>query len=239
MNYILRDRKTEVLKKDDFDRLIHNLDLYYMYEEYVNECNKLSKKVVELNNKLENNENELIAYNDNRNRLLLENQFIELYRSLNKDLKKSMKTKEELERVVDKFHTIDNCKDRNQREQLISELNTEQSYIKYKNDIMKAYEYNNIYIENVNKKIEELRDNFNVDEEDNIKSNKEVVGEFKKKIHSLDGKVDRAKDSIENNKDKIQGLIDELNKFLQLNNYEDVNVYTEYLQNLNFVIKTY
>ena len=214
MNYILRDRKTEVLKKDDFDRLIHNLDLYYMYEEYVNECNKLSKKVVELNNKLENNENELIAYNDNRNRLLLENQFIELYRSLNKDLKKSMKTKEELERVVDKFHTIDNCKDRNQREQLISELNTEQSYIKYKNDIMKAYEYNNIYIENVNKKIEELRDNFNVDEEDNIKSNKEVVGEFKKKIHSLDGKVDRAKDSIENNKDKIQGLIDELNKFL-------------------------
>ena len=239
MNYILRDRKTEVLKKDDFDKLIHNLDLYYMYEEYVNECNKLSKKVVELNNKLENNENELIAYNDNRNRLLLENQFIELYRSLNKDLKKSMKTKEELERVVDKFHTIDNCKDRNQREQLISELNTEQSYIKYKNDIMKAYEYNNIYIENVNKKIEELRDNFNVDEEDNIKSNKEVVGEFKKKIHSLDGKVDRAKDSIENNKDKIQGLIDELNKFLQLNNYEDVNVYTEYLQNLNFVIKTY
>ena len=239
MNYILRDRKTEVLKKDDFDRLIHNLDLYYMYEEYVNECNKLSKKVVELNNKLENNENELIAYNDNRNRLLLENQFIELYRSLNKDLKKSMKTKEELERVVDKFHTIDNCKDRNQREQLISELNTEQSYIKYKNDIMKAYEYNNIYIENVNKKIEELKDNFNVDEEDNIKSNKEVVGEFKKKIHSLDGKVDRAKDSIENNKDKIQGLIDELNKFLQLNNYEDVNVYTEYLQNLNFVIKTY
>lgn len=239
MNYILRDRKTEVLKKDDFDRLIHNLDLYYMYEEYVNECNKLSKKVVELNNKLENNENELIAYNDNRNRLLLENQFIELYRSLNKDLKKSMKTKEELERVVDKFHTIDNCKDRNQREQLISELNTEQSYIKYKNDIMKAYEYNNIYIENVNKKIEELRDNFNVDEEDNIKSNKEVVGEFKKKIHSLDGKVDRAKDSIENNKDKIQGLIDELNKFLQLNNYEDVNVYTEYLQNLNFIIKTY
>lgn len=239
MNYILRDRKTEVLKKEDFDRLIHNLDLYYMYEEYVNECNKLSKKVVELNNKLENNENELIAYNDNRNRLLLENQFIELYRSLNKDLKKSMKTKEELERVVDKFHTIDNCKDRNQREQLISELNTEQSYIKYKNDIMKAYEYNNIYIENVNKKIEELRDNFNVDEEDNIKSNKEVVGEFKKKIHSLDGKVDRAKDSIENNKDKIQGLIDELNKFLQLNNYEDVNVYTEYLQNLNFVIKTY
>ena len=207
MNYILRDRKTEVLKKDDFDRLIHNLDLYYMYEEYVNECNKLSKKVVELNNKLENNENELIAYNDNRNRLLLENQFIELYRSLNKDLKKSMKTKEELERVVDKFHTIDNCKDRNQREQLISELNTEQSYIKYKNDIMKAYEYNNIYIENVNKKIEELKDNFNVDEEDNIKSNKEVVGEFKKKIHSLDGKVDRAKDSIENNKDKIQGLI--------------------------------
>lgn len=239
MNYILRDRKTEVLKKDDFDKLIHNLDLYYMYEEYVNECNKLSKKVVELNNKLENNENELIAYNDNRNRLLLENQFIELYRSLNKDLKKSMKTKEELERVVDKFHTIDNCKDRNQREQLISELNTEQSYIKYKNDIMKAYEYNNIYIENVNKKIEELRDNFNVDEEDNIKSNKEVVGEFKKKIHSLDGKVDRAKDSIENNKDKIQGLIDELNKFLQLNNYEDVNVYTEYLQNLNFIIKTY
>lgn len=239
MNYILRDRKTEVLKKDDFDKLIHNLDLYYMYEEYVNECNKLSKKVVELNNKLENNENELIAYNDNRNRLLLENQFIELYRSLNKDLKKSMKTKEELERVVDKFHTIDNCKDRNQREQLISDLNTEQSYIKYKNDIMKAYEYNNIYIENVNKKIEELRDNFNVDEEDNIKSNKEVVGEFKKKIHSLDGKVDRAKDSIENNKDKIQGLIDELNKFLQLNNYEDVNVYTEYLQNLNFVIKTY
>ena len=239
MNYILRDRKTEVLKKDDFDKLIHNLDLYYMYEEYVNECNKLSKKVVELNNKLENNENELIAYNDNRNRLLLENQFIELYRSLNKDLKKSMKTKEELERVVDKFHTIDNCKDRNQREQLISDLNTEQSYIKYKTDIMKAYEYNNIYIENVNKKIEELRDNFNVDEEDNIKSNKEVVGEFKKKIHSLDGKVDRAKDSIENNKDKIQGLIDELNKFLQLNNYEDVNVYTEYLQNLNFVIKTY
>lgn len=239
MNYILRDRKTEVLKKEDFDRLIHNLDLYYMYEEYVNECNKLSKKVVELNNKLENNENELIAYNDNRNRLLLENQFIELYRSLNKDLKKSMKTKEELERVVDKFHTIDNCKDRNQREQLISELNTEQSYIKYKNDIMKAYEYNNIYIENVNKKIEELKDNFNVDEEDNIKSNKEVVGEFKKKIHSLDGKVDRAKDSIENNKDKIQGLIDELNKFLQLNNYEDVNVYTEYLQNLNFIIKTY
>ena len=239
MNYILRDRKTEVLKKDDFDKLIHNLDLYYMYEEYVNECNKLSKKVVELNNKLENNENELIAYNDNRNRLLLENQFIELYRSLNKDLKKSMKTKEELERVVDKFHTIDNCKDRNQREQLISDLNTEQSYIKYKNDIMKAYEYNNIYIENVNKKIEELKDNFNVDEEDNIKSNKEVVGEFKKKIHSLDGKVDRAKDSIENNKDKIQGLIDELNKFLQLNNYEDVNVYTEYLQNLNFIIKTY
>lgn len=239
MNYILRDRKTEVLKKDDFDKLIHNLDLYYMYEEYVNECNKLSKKVVELNNKLENNENELIAYNDNRNRLLLENQFIELYRSLNKDLKKSMKTKEELERVVDKFHTIDNCKDRNQREQLISELNTEQSYIKYKNDIMKAYEYNNIYIENVNKKIEELKDNFNVDEEDNIKSNKEVVGEFKKKIHSLDGKVDRAKESIENNKDKIQGLIDELNKFLQLNNYEDVNVYTEYLQNLNFIIKTY
>ena len=171
--------------------------------------------------------------------MLLENQFIELYKSLNKDLKKSMKTKEELERVVDKFHTIDNCKDRNQREQLISELNTEQSYIKYKNDIMKAYEYNNIYIENVNKKIEELRDNFNVDEEDNIKSNKEVVGEFKKKIHSLDGKVGRAKDSIENNKDKIQGLIDELNKFLQLNNYEDVNVYTEYLQNLNFVIKTY
>ena len=54
MNYILRDRKTEVLKKEDFDRLIHNLDLYYMYEEYVNECNKLSKKVVELNNKLEN-----------------------------------------------------------------------------------------------------------------------------------------------------------------------------------------
>lgn len=239
MNYILIDRKEDILTKDDYDRLKHNLDLYYMYDEYVNECNKLSKKVVELNNKLEKNENELIEYNDNRNRLLLENQFIELYNSLTKDLNKSIRTRNELEKTVNKFNSIDNCKDRNLREKLISELNTEQSYIKYKNDIMKAYEYNNIYIENVNKKIEELRDNYNVDEEDNIKSNKEVVGEFKKKIHSLDGKVVRAKDSIENNKDKIQGLIEELNKFLQLNNFEDVNVYTEYLHNLNFIIKTY
>ena len=239
MNYILKDRKNFVLKKDSYENLKHNLDLYYMYDEYIKECNKLSKKVVELNNKLEDNENELIDYNDNRNRLLLENQFLELYKSLNKDLKKSLKTKNELEIIVDKFNSIDNCKDRNLKEKLISELNTDQSYIKYKNDIIKAYEYNNIYIDNVNKKIEELRDNFNVDDEDGIKSNKEVVGEFKKKISSLDGKVDRAKNSIENNKDKIQGLIDELNKFLQLNDFEDVNVYTEYLHNLNFIIKTY
>ena len=210
-----------------------------MYEEYTNECNKLLVKIKELNVKLDKNENEVMEYIDHKNRLLNENEFSKLYLDLNKNLEEAYQNREEFTQLLKKFEQIDNTKDTNLKNKLINELNIKDGYRKFKNNITKANDFNEKFIENLSKKKEEIEENFNIVGEENIKINSDVVKDFNKKIGSINSKITRNKDSISKNNAKIKGLMDELNSFLELNGYKDVNVYRNYLHNLKFILKKY
>ena len=82
-------------------------------------------------------------------------------------------------------------------------------------------------------------ESFNIVGEDNIKINSDVIKDFNKKISSINAKITRNKESIKKNKENLNGLRGELNKFLQLNGYKDVNIYKNYLHNLKFILKKY
>lgn len=239
MKYIRDGYRKEIINKDEFINIKHNLDLYYMYEEYNKECDKILNKINELNEKLDDNENELMEYTDHKNRLKSENEFSKLELDLNKDLEEGYKNREEFTELLNKFKVIDSTNDINLKNKLISELDTKLSYIKYKNDIIKANEYNEKFIENLVNRKNEINENFNISEEDSVKINSEVIKEFNNKISSINAKIARNKESIIKNEDSISGLMDELNRFLQLSGYENVNVYRDYLHNLNFIVKKY
>ena len=239
MNYIKSNFKEYKMSKEERRNIRHSLDLYNMYEEYTNECNKLLVKIKELNVKLDKNENEVMEYIDHKNRLLNENEFSKLYLDLNKNLEEAYQNREEFTQLLKKFEQIDNTKDTNLKNKLINELNIKEGYKKFKNNITKANDFNEKFIENLSKKREEIEENFNIVGEENIKINSDVVKDFNKKIGSINSKITRNKDSISKNNAKIKGLMDELNSFLELNGYKDVNVYRNYLHNLKFILKKY
>lgn len=239
MKYIREGLREDKINKNDLRKIRHNLDLYYMYDEYNKECEKILIKIKELNVKLDENENDLMEYTDHKNRLISENEFSRLDLDLNKDLEEGYKNREEFSEIIKKFNAIDTTNDMILKEKLISELDTKESYRKYKNDIMKANEYNEVFIENILNKKKEIEENFSVVEEDNIKVNSEVIKEFNSKISSINSKIERNKESIAKNNKDLSGLIEELNRFLRLGGYEDVNVYRQYLHNLKFIIKKY
>ena len=239
MNYIKSNFKEYKMSKEERRSIKHSLDLYNMYEEYTNECNKLLVKIKELNVKLDKNENEVMEYIDHKNRLLNENEFSKLYLDLNKNLEEAYQNREEFTQLLKKFEQIDNTKDTNLKNKLINELNIKDGYRKFKNNITKANDFNEKFIENLSKKREEIEENFNIVGEENIKINSDVVKDFNKKIGSINSKITRNKDSISKNNAKIKGLMDELNSFLDLNGYKDVNVYRNYLHNLKFILKKY
>ena len=239
MKYIREGLREDKINKNDLRKIRHNLDLYYMYDEYNKECEKILIKIKELNVKLDENENDLMEYTDHKNRLISENEFSRLDLDLNKDLEEGYKNREEFSEIIKKFNAIDTTNDMILKEKLISELDTKESYRKYKNDIMKANEYNEVFIENILNKKKEIEENFSVVEEDNIKVNSEVIKEFNSKISSINSKIERNKESIAKNNKDLSGLIEELNRFLSLSGYEDVNVYRQYLHNLKFIIKKY
>ena len=239
MKYIREGLREDKININDLRKIRHNLDLYYMYDEYNKECEKILIKIKELNVKLDENENDLMEYTDHKNRLISENEFSRLDLDLNKDLEEGYKNREEFSEIIKKFNAIDTTNDMILKEKLISELDTKESYRKYKNDIMKANEYNEAFIENILNKKKEIEENFSVVEEDNIKVNSEVIKEFNSKISSINSKIERNKESIAKNNKDLSGLIEELNRFLRLGGYEDVNVYRQYLHNLKFIIKKY
>ena len=237
MKYIKSNHKDYKVSLNDINNIRHNLDLYDMYVEYTKEVEKKLVKIKDLNIKLDANENELMNYSDHKNKLINENEFSRLVIELKKNLDEANNNKKEFIELISKFDLIDNTKDINLKNKLINELNLKISYRKFKNDIKKANDYNNVYIDNINNKISEIEDSFNISGEDDIKINSDVIKEFNKKVSYLNSKISRNKDSINKYKKEIKGLIDELNKFLELNGYKDVNVYKNYLHNLNFNIK--
>ena len=237
MKYIKSNHKDYKVSLNDINNIRHNLDLYDMYVEYTKEVEKKLVKIKDLNIKLDANENELMNYSDHKNKLINENEFSRLVIELKKNLDEANNNKKEFIELISKFDLIDNTKDINLKNKLINELNLKISYRKFKNDIKKANDYNNVYIDNINNKISEIEDSFNISDEDDIKINSDVIKEFNKKVSYLNSKISRNKDSINKYKKEIKGLIDELNKFLELNGYKDVNVYKNYLHNLNFNIK--
>ena len=239
MKYIKSNFKEHKISVNEKTNIKHNLDLYYMFEEYNNECEKILVKIKELNDKLDQNENEVMDYTDHKNRLISENEFSKICIDLRKSLDDGLKNREEFTELIKKFNAIDNTNDTKLKNQLINELDTKDSYRKYKNNIVKANEFNEKFIENVTNKIEEIEENFNIVGEDTINVNSDVIKDFNKKISSINAKIARNKDSISKNNNTLKGLVDELDKILKLNGYENVNVYKNYLHNLNFIVKKY
>lgn len=239
MKYIKSNFKEHKISVNEKTNIKHNLDLYYMFEEYNNECEKILVKIKELNDKLDQNENEVMDYTDHKNRLISENEFSKICIDLRKSLDDGLKNREEFTELIKKFNAIDNTNDTKLKNQLINELDTKDSYRKYKNNIVKANEFNEKFIENVTNKIEEIEENFNIVGEDTINVNSDVIKDFNKKISSINAKIARNKDSISKNNNALKGLVDELDKILKLNGYENVNVYKNYLHNLNFIVKKY
>ena len=237
MNYIKSNFKEYKISKEEKNNIKHNLDLYYMYMEYIKECDKILVKIKDLNLKLDKNENEVMEYLDHKNRLLNENEFSKLCLSLDKNLEEAYQNRDEFTQLLNKFELIDNTKDNELKNKYISELNIKDGYKKYKNNIIKANEFNELFIEKTINKKNEIIENFNIVGEDNIKINSDVIKDFNKKISSINAKIARNKESIKKNKEELKGLMDELNKFLQLNGYKDVNVYKSYLHNLKFILK--
>ena len=237
MNYIKSNFKEYKISKEERNNIKHNLDLYNMYMEYTKECDKILVKIKDLNLKLDHNENEVMEYLDHKNRLLNENEFSKLCISLDKNLEEAYQNREEFTQLLNKFELIDNTKDTELKNKYISELKIKDGYKKYKNNIIKANEFNDLFIENTINKKNEIMESFNIVGEDNIKINSDVIKDFNKKISSINAKITRNKESIKKNKEELNGLMDELNKFLQLNGYKDVNVYKNYLHNLKFILK--
>ena len=62
MKYIKNNFKEHKISVNEKTNIKHNLDLYYMFEEYNNECEKILVKIKELNDKLDQNENEVMDY---------------------------------------------------------------------------------------------------------------------------------------------------------------------------------
>ena len=239
MKYLKSNYKEYKISLDDVNRIKNNIDLYEMYVEYTDEIEKNLVKIKNLNIKLDENENEVMEYIDHKNKLISENEFSKVSLDLQKNLDEANKYKEEFTELINKFNVIDNTKDKELKNQLISELKINESYRKYKNNIIKANDYNNNFIDNIMSKKEEIRENFNIVEEDTINVNKDVIKDFNKKISSINSKIVRNKDSISKYNKDIKGLSEELNRCLNLYGFENVNVYRDYLHNLNFELKRY
>ena len=235
----LSNYRVDKISLDDYNYIKHNIDLYEMYMEYINECNKIRVKNKKISEKLDKYEHEVMDYSDQKNRIVTENDFNKLYDSLKKSLEEGYDNKEEFTNLINKFNEIDSIKDSKVKQKRIKELDINVGYRKYKNDILKANDLNDSLIDNLNKRINEIEEMYIIGDESERKVNTEVINEFNKKISAINIKIKRNKESIKKNTDEINGLINELNKFLQLNNYEDLHVYRNYLQKINFIVKKY
>ena len=239
MKYIRSNFKEYKISAEEVRKIKYNLDLYDMYIEYTKECDKILVKIKDLNSKLDKNENEVMEYVDHKNKLISENEFSKLSLDLQKNLDEAYKYRDEFTNLINKFNIIDSTKDQTLKTKLISELKLKEGYRKYKNNIIRANDYNNKFIDNILNKKEEIDENFNIVGEDTISVNKDVVKDFNKKISSINSKITRNKDSIKKYNKDINGLMSELNKCLNVYGFKNVNVYKDYLHNLKFNIKRY
>lgn len=239
MKYIRSNFKEYKISVDDAERIKHSLDLYDMYLEYTKECDKILIKIKDLNSKLDANENEVMEYIDHKNKLISENEFSKLSLDLQKNLDEAYKYRDEFTDLINKFNIIDSTKDQTLKAKLISELKLKEGYRKFKNNTIRANNYNNKFIDNILKKKTEIEENFNIVGEETISVNKDVIKDFNKKISSINSKIARNKDSIKKYNKNIKGLISELNNSLNVYGFENVNVYKDYLHNLNFSVKKY
>ena len=239
MRYRLENKNEFKISKEDLLKLKHSLDLYDMYLEYTKESDKKLLKIKELEEKLDNNKDEAQDYIEHKDIVKHQNQSSKLIVSLREELNERYIIKNEYDALLNRFKEIDTVRNTDEKNRLIEELGVRGKYTDYKNLIKKDNEKNNKLIEKITNEIVKIEENVNIVDIDNLDINSEVINNFNVKINSINNKIKRNKKSIKKNNKIITGLNKELENILQLNHYDSVQVYTDYLHNLNFIIKKY
>ncbi len=239
MKYRLENKKEFKISNDEFLKIKQSLDLYDMYLEYTKESERKELKIKQLEEKLVNNKDEAKDYIEHKNIVKNQSQSSKLIVSLREELNERYIIKNEYESLLNKFKEIDAVRNIDEKNRLIEELDVRGKYTDYKNLIKIDNEKNNKLIERITNEITKIEENVNIVDINELDINSEVISNFNVKINSINNKIKRNKKSIKKNSRVLKGLNKELDNILQLNNYENVEVYTNYLHNLNFIIKKY
>ena len=199
-----------------------------MYIEYEKKCKIIVDQITKLNEKLSQTNKLLIDNISNKELMINNNQFSKIYFDLKRNLEKANEIKKELDKKNSLINNVEKEKNIENKNKLIEELNLKTDYNTFKENVISFTIFNNQYINNLNSKMIDIENNFEIIKDEDFSNN---INEFNKKINYLNNKIKKYKNNIKKNYNDLKKLVKEINNNSYLKDSKELKKYKDYLLN--------